>query len=498
MNGARKKYLRSVGITALLYVAGLLAVYGFSLLGVQTLVVFPVFILGIVIVSIETDSGAFGAVLGVLYLVSYDFLFTTPRFGLAIVSKADIIALVIFLVIALIMNTLTQRLRKQLEIAERDATVMSLLTKVSTGLINSKSPESACSCVERFLRETFERRIAIAYGSPDEGDPLALECYEGNYPTGYGEAGAHGSTMRFLPLSSKDNVYGVISIDCSEGQLDQIETAFLTLLIKQTTIAIERNLLESAQQKSELAIERERFKTTLLRSVSHDLRTPLTSISGNVEYLLANEGIPDSTRRELLESVQEDARWLRSMVDNLLSMTRIEEPDEPIQMAPEIVDDVVADAVQKTVKRKGAHELTVKMPEDILVVPMNSQLISQVLINLIDNAFRHSRPDSHVEVAAWGAGDGVHFAVSDDGDGIDPAALPRVFDRFYTTNDGKGARSGMGLGLSICKGIVEAHGGTITARNNENGGATFEFVLPTAENATADELVNDESEERMQ
>lgn len=138
------------------------------------------------------------------------------------------------------------------------------------------------------------------------------------------------------------------------------------------------------------------------------------------------------------------------------------------------------------------------MPEDILVVPMNSQLISQVLINLIDNAFRHSRPDSHVEVAAWGAGDGVHFAVSDDGGGIDPAALPRVFDRFYTTNDGKGARSGMGLGLSICKGIVEAHGGTITARNNENGGATFEFVLPTAENATADELVNDESEERMQ
>lgn len=334
MNGARKKYLRSVGITALLYVAGLLAVYGFSLLGVQTLVVFPVFILGIVIASIETDSGEFGAVLGVLYLVSYDFLFTTPRFGLAIVSKADIIALVIFLVIALIMNTLTQRLRKQLEIAERDATVMSLLTKVSTGLINSKSPESACSCVECFLRETFERRIAIAYGSPNEGDPLALECYEGNYPTGYGEAGAHGSTMRFLPLSSKDNVYGVISIDCSEGQLDQIETAFLTLLIKQTTIAIERNLLESAQQKSELAIERERFKTTLLRSVSHDLRTPLTSISGNVEYLLANEGIPDSTRRELLESVQEDARWLRSMVDNLLSMTRIEEPDEPIQMAP--------------------------------------------------------------------------------------------------------------------------------------------------------------------
>ncbi|MGN0059263.1 MAG: ATP-binding protein, partial [Coriobacteriales bacterium] len=497
-NEGRKKHLRSAGITAVLYIAGMLAVYGFSLLGVQTLVVFPVFILGIVIASIETDSGVFGAILGVLYLVSYDYLFTMPRYGLAIVSKADIIALAIFLVIALIMNTLTQRLRKQLEIAERDAAVMSLLTKVSTGLINSKSPESACSCAERFLREILKRAIAITYGAPDKNDPLALECYEGNYPTGYGEAGAHGSTVRFLPLSSKENVYGVISIDCSNGQLDQIEAAFLTSLIKQTTIAIERNLLENAQQQSELAIERERFKTTLLRSVSHDLRTPLTSISGNVEYLLANENAPEKTRRELLESIQEDASWLRSMVDNLLSMTRIEEPDEPIQMSPEIVDDVVADAAQKTIKRKGAHELTVKMPEDILVVPMNSQLISQVLINLIDNAFKHSRSDSHVEVAAWGADDGVHFAVSDDGGGIDPAILPRVFDRFCTTDTKKGARSGMGLGLSICKGIVEAHGGTITARNNEKGGATFEFVLPAAESATADELACEDPGEEMQ
>lgn len=497
MNELRKRRLRSVGITAVLYVVGLLAVYGFSLLNVQTLVVFPVFILGIVIASIETDSGVFGAVLGVLYLVSYDYLFTTPRFGLAIVSKADIIALVIFLVIALIMNTLTQRLRRQLEIAERDAAVMSLLTKVSTGLINSKSPESACSSVERFLKETFKRAVTISYGPPDESVPLALECYEGNYPTGYGEAGTRAGTVRYLPLSSKDEVYGVISIDCSEGPLDQIETAFLTSLIKQTTIAIERNLLESAQQKSELAIEQERFKTTLLRSVSHDLRTPLTSISGNVEYLMANEDIPEKTRRELLESIQEDAQWLRSMVDNLLSMTRIEEPDEPIRMAPEIVDDVVADAAQKTIKRKGAHELTVNMPNEILVVPMNSQLISQVLINLIDNAFKHSRPDSHIEVAAWGADDGAHFSVSDDGGGIDPAVLPKIFDRFYTTAGKNGTRSGMGLGLSICKGIVEAHGGSITACNNDRGGATFEYVLPAAENARATELAYDKTEEDL-
>lgn len=368
MNDKLKRAGVNLAIVAVLYLAGMLAVYGFSVAHVSTLVVFPVFILGILIASLESDSGAWGAVLGVCYLLSYDLLFTQPFYELKVLNRTDIVALGIFFLVALIMNMVTQRMRKQVEIAEQNVRMMKRLGK-----------------------------------------------------------------------------------------------------------------LEEESRKAKIRAEKEEFKTLLLQSVSHDFRTPLTSISANADYLLRSDATDEETRKELLGSIVEDATWLNNMVENLLSMTRVQDEDVTLKKTPEIVDEIIGEAVGKMERRKGDHRISVQLPEEIIVAPMNARLILQVLVNLIDNAIKHSVPSSLIEVRARKDEEVVRFAVSDNGGGIGSEDPERLFARFYATEHNGGGRRGIGLGLSICKAIVEAHGGTMTARNNQQGGATFEFALPLEE-----------------
>jgi two-component system sensor histidine kinase KdpD len=492
-----KVLVRNVAIAALLFAVGTVAVWGLILLGLPALIGFPIFILGIMIAGIECDSGVWSSLLGVSYLVGYDFLFTTPVFALKIFDVTDIVALAIFIVISLIMNSLTQRMRRQVVTAERNALVTSRLNKVSTGLINSTSVQGACECAEKELSHTLGRSVHIYYGRPDEpgwegsatsSSKAALYCFEHAFPTGAGEPGWPDCTMKYLPLSTKDTMCGVIEVDCTDGDLDATSRSYLDSVIAQTAIATERNRLEDESQRKELEVERERFKTTLLRSVSHDLRTPLTSIAGNAELVKRNPDLDPATRDELLESISQDARWLSDMVENLLAMTRVEDGEVPIEKTPEIVEDIIGDAVGRMRPRQGKHVIEMRTGWEPLLVPMDGKLISQVLMNLIDNAIRHSRDNSRITISCKREGKFARFSVADNGGGIDPSSLDKIFDRFYTRGKTSAGRSSMGLGLSICKAIVEAHGGMISAYNNSEGGATFEFTLPLDEEGAVDEI----------
>lgn len=488
---------RNIVIIALLFAVGTVAVWGFMLLNMPALIGFPIFILGIMIAGLECDSGVWGGLLGVFYLVGYDFLFTNPVFELKIFDVIDVVALVIFIAISLIMNSLTQRMRRQVVTAERNALVTSRLNKVSTGLIDSTSVQGACECAERELSHTLGRSVRIFYGQPDKpaweggatsSSEAALACFEHAFPTGAGEPGWPGYTMKYLPLSAKDTVCGVIEVDCTDGGLDATSRSYLDSVIAQTAIATERNRLEYESQQKELDVERERFKTTLLRSVSHDLRTPLTSIAGNAELVKRNPDLDSATRDELLESISQDAQWLSDMVENLLAMTRVEDGDVPIEKTPEIVDDIIGDAVGRMRPRQGKHVIDMHIRWDPLLVPMDGKLISQVLMNLIDNALKHTREDSRITVSCKRDGRFARFSVADNGGGIDTASIDPIFDRFYTRGKTSAGRRSMGLGLSICKTIVEAHGGTIWAYNNDEGGATFEFTLPLDDEDATNEI----------
>lgn len=474
----RLPILRNMGIVALLFVAGIAMSFGFSLVGLEPEASFLLFIVGILIASLETDSGLWGIALGVMYLLVYDLFFALPHLSLLIFNWTDAVTLVIFAVVALITGALTNRMKQQIEIARRNALVLRRLNKISAGLIDSTSAEGACAFASDALCRVLGRDVSIALGRPD-GDAAAIECYEQGYQTGAGAGGPAGSTSLHVPLASKARVYGVVTIDCRASALDAAERSFLDSAIKQTVIAVERNNLEEHARADELKIERERFKTTLLRSVSHDLRTPLASIQGNAEFLKDNcDQVGADERGALLSSMAADARWLAEMIDNLLGMTRVQDEDVPLDFQPEVVDDVIGDAVMHEMPYRGEHEIVVEPPHEVVLVPMDGKLIRQVLVNLIDNAIKHSAPKARIVVSAEVQGARAVFRVADSAGGIAPDMLGKIFGRFVSDDAEPGRKSGIGLGLSICQAIVEAHGGGIGARNNAEGGATFEFWLP--------------------
>ena len=255
---------------------------------------------------------------------------------------------------------------------------------------------------------------------------------------------------------------------------------FLTMLaVGFATSTLTTRLKE--QEKLRLESARETMRANLLRAISHDLRTPLTAIRGSISTVLDDDGtLSDDARRELLVSARQDADWLFTMVENLLSITRIS-GDEPRAIAKqdEILEEVLGEAVQRFHGRGAAVSVSVAVPDEVLILPMDAMLIEQVLLNLMDNAVTHGKNVTHIDIIAAAQGDAVSISVADDGCGVDSALLPHLFDGSLPLSAGHGDGSRfMGIGLSVCKTIVQAHGGSIRAENEASGGAVFTFTLP--------------------
>ena len=254
---------------------------------------------------------------------------------------------------------------------------------------------------------------------------------------------------------------------------------FFTLL---TVSLITCTLTAQAKRQAKLLAEseREKMRANLLRSVSHDIRTPLTSIVGSTSAVLENPGLSDREQRELLESAREEAQWLIRVVENLLSITRMGDDQAPITKEPEPAEEVLGAAAQKFRRRFPQVGVTVSAPEDLLMVPMDPILIEQVLANLLENAAVHGGA-SHIALSLEPEGDFARITVRDDGGGIPKGELDRLFDGRLKASPASGGdeKRNMGLGLSVCRAIVLAHGGAIQARNLPQG-AEFSFRLPTA------------------
>ncbi|MBR3183207.1 MAG: DUF4118 domain-containing protein [Firmicutes bacterium] len=268
--------------------------------------------------------------------------------------------------------------------------------------------------------------------------------------------------------------------------IEGYHVTFLGMLIISLFTSVSSSLLKSQQdllskQEKELAeAEKEKMRANLLRAVSHDLRTPLTGIIGNSESILENgENMTDEEKMGIVSSIDSDARWLLNMVENLLSVTRIDDTEAGVNKTPEIVDEVVSAAVSKFKRRFPGTEVIVKVPEEPVMVEMDALLIQQVLINIMHNAKVHSQSTGPIEVKVSEEENEVSFSIRDHGVGIPEDKLKTIFDgeglgKDQSSPDGY---KGMGIGLSICKTIIRAHGGQIEAKNLEEG-AEFVFRLP--------------------
>ena len=255
----------------------------------------------------------------------------------------------------------------------------------------------------------------------------------------------------------------------------------LTFLTFLAVSVITSTLTTKIKQQDRLRAEseKEKMRANLLRSVSHDIRTPLTSIMGATSTLLENPGLSPEEQRTLLEDARDDAQWLIRVVENLLSITRIGDSQARITKEPEAAEEVLDGVVRKFRKRFPAIAVEVRAPEELLMVPMDPILVEQVLSNLLENAALHGKNTTHVTLSVQQEGDWARFSVRDNGGGIPAKVLPTLFDgglKHSETSSGDGKRN-MGLGLSVCLAIVRAHGGTMEA-NNLSAGAELSFLLP--------------------
>ena len=304
----------------------------------------------------------------------------------------------------------------------------------------------------------------------------------------------------FIPRFTRGYVPGIVAAMVSVGCVNYLftypyfcwdfsmkgypVTFFCMLVIAVAVSAVtsytkQQSGILASQEKKLMEAEKERMRANLLRAVSHDLRTPLTGIIGASSSYLENEAfLSEDKKRDMVRHIGEDANWLLNMVENLLTVTRIRDDSASVNKSLEPVEEVMAEAVRRFKKRIPEAKVKVSLPDEFIMVPMDAMLIEQVLINLMENAFYHAHSEREMELYAGTEGSSAVFCVKDYGTGIEPDRLKTIFDGEASTGSGEAdSYRGMGIGLSICKTIITAHGGTIEARNH-GGGAEIRFTLP--------------------
>ena len=330
---------------------------------------------------------------------------------------------------------------------------------------------------------TAEDRAADGSIVSENEKAVALWVLKNNKHAGATTETLSSARCLYLAVRVNSRVYGVVGIVVDDRPLDTFENSILLSILGECALSLENE--KNAREKEEAAIlaKNEQLRANLLRAISHDLRTPLTSISGNASNLLSNgDSFDDATKKQLYADIYDDSMWLINLVENLLSVTRIEEGRLNLHITEDLLDDVISEALRHINRQSSEHNITVQTGEDFLFAKMDSKLMVQVIINLVDNAVKYTPKGSNIVIETKKQGSKAVVSVADDGDGIPDEMKERVFDMFYTgANKVADSRRSLGLGLSLCKSIVNAHGGTIEVSDNKPHGTVFTVTLPCGE-----------------
>ena len=398
-----------------------------------------------------------------------------------------------FLVIGLMVSNLASKTRQQAIEARERETQTSMLYRLSKDLAAAESLSDVLGCIQTNLRQIFNCHVGIFLwsdgkielsildpGFPVSEDPCKEKWFlEVNNSEGSRNELFQAAHVHYAPLQTSKGVFGVLGISFKNKEDYRPEDNHLLIaLANQAAVAIQRTKLAEISRQVELMHEREKLHTALLNSISHDLRTPLVSIMGVLSSLLQDYSSLDSkTREELLATAYEDSDHLNRFVSNLLDMTRLEAKALKIRIELCELRDVVGASLQALKDEIERRNILINIPKDLPEIPMDFVLMMRVFINLIDNAVKYSLPETPIEITAILLEDKIKIDVKDLGIGILKDDLIKIFDKFYRAVKPRQI-TGTGLGLSICKGIVEAHGGQILAKNNPAKGVTISVTLP--------------------
>ncbi|HTA88827.1 MAG TPA: ATP-binding protein [Polyangiaceae bacterium] len=457
-----------------------------------------VYVLCIVLVSLRYSyrPALFAAVLSALLL---DFAFTQPYWRLSIADPREGVTIAVMFIAGVIIASLTKRVRDQATLAQRRETVTSLLYAMSRDLADTVGIELMLHVAKLHLHQAFGAPIAILM--PDSTGMLANAhndartfelsssdreaaewAWRQQRNAGWGTDTSPQADALFLPLGGSLGRVGALGIKLAGVQpLDPWQLQLLRTFAAQLGSALERAQLAETAQRAQIQIQAERMRSSLLSSVSHDLRTPLGVITGAAGTLLEHEQyLAPEARHDLLESVHEQAERLNRLVANLLDMTKLASGTLQPQKEWHPLDELVGVAMNQVEHHLGGREVKIALPPDLPPLPVDAILMEQVLINLLENALKYTPPESGLEITARRAEEAVEVAIADRGPGVPLGEHLQVFDKFYRFNPNRSV-GGAGLGLAICRGMVEAHGGRIWVEDREGGGAVFRFTIPIEE-----------------
>lgn len=446
----------SLGILCLATAMG----YAFSRVGFTEANIIAIYLLAVLLTSMATSSRSSYVLSAVGSVVVFNFCFTSPRFSLRVYEDGAPMTFFIMIVTALIVGTLTDRLKSQVKQSTRAAYRTNLLFETNQLLQKAATEEEIFQAARTQLRKLSDRELTV-------------------HP-GITTAGKQDCTIYLIKTAA--HIYGSVVMEGSEG-LEAFENSVLLSILGECALALENMRNAKEKEEAKLLAENEKLRSNLLRSISHDLRTPLTGISGNAGILLSDsESLSEDTRKQMYSDIYDDAAWLYNLVENLLAVTRIEEGRMKLNTQPQLVEEMVSEALQHISRKKTEHVITVSHRDELLLAKCDARLIVQVIINLIDNAIKYTPVGSRICVETKGEDGCAVISVADNGPGISDGEKERVFQMFYTgSNPIADSRRSLGLGLGLCKSIVTAHGGQIRVGDNRPCGTVFTFTIPSGE-----------------
>ncbi|MFJ7735388.1 DUF4118 domain-containing protein [Lysinibacillus sp. NPDC097287] len=491
-------------------VFGLASIIGllFLAMGVSESNIITIYILGVLVLATWTSGWVVSIISSLVSVLVFNFLFTEPRFSIEAYARDYPTTFLIMFISGFITSSLTRKVKEQAVVAVRKSYRMEVLLETNRKLQQAKTKDGIITegmsqivklvdkPVEFFeieneliVTSVFFRTDSMTVIENKEVSALFNNVSERGVVSWVAN-NKHVAGMTtdifpevnayYFPLISGGDVKGVIGIALTkELPLPAFERHILHAIINDFSFALDKWYLQKLNEEVVREAELEQMQTNLLRAISHDLRTPLTSIAGNAEILMTRgEQVKDTEKVQLYQDIYSNSKWLVQMVENLLAVSRLDDGHLAIEKQPELVEDIIQEAMSHVVRLNNTHNITYSVEPDLLLALMDARLITQVMINIIDNALTYTPAGSEIILTAKEIGNSVHFSFRDNGAGIEDSLKEKLFEPFTT---GKAQRSdsrrGLGLGLALCQTILKLHGSELTVADNYPRGTVFNFSL---------------------
>ena len=465
--------------------------------------------LSVLLTALVTKNQVYGLISSIVSVLVFNFLFTVPRFSLRAYDAGYPLTFVVMFLAAFITGSLVMRLKSHASQSAGVAFRTSILFDTNRLLQQAKERDDIIQVTANQLIKLLNRDIVIypeengslgeprlfpAAGEERGEDPdrsclsekeqkAALWTFKNNKHAGATTNTFSDAQCLYLAIRVNENVYGVLGVALADSALEAFENSILLSVLGECALALENEKHIREKEEAAVLAQNEQLRANLLRAISHDLRTPLTSISGNAGNLLSmGSDLDEETKKRLYTDIYEDSMWLINIVENLLSITRLVGGPLNLNMTEDLIEDVITEALQHVNKKSREHQITVEYEDEFMLAKMDSRLIVQVIINIVNNAVEYTPQGSHIQISVKKQKDQAVISIADDGNGISDEAKKKVFDMFYSgENKVADSRRSCGIGLSLCQSIINAHGGEIAVSDNVPHGAVFTFTLPAEE-----------------